>query len=102
MLSFSMDDFQLEVQMQIQHLRQGEKTVQEYVYVLYQLYTMLSDKSDRNKVIKLWEGFNSDIHEGSYTQHYHKEVNTWDEVVTMAESLELGLNEAKKERNCWE
>ncbi len=52
-----------------------------------------------NKVIKLWEGFNSDIQEGLYTQRYHKEVNSWAEVVTMAESLELGLNEAKQERS---
>ena len=49
-------------------------------------------------MIKLWEGFNSDIREGLYTQRYHKEVNNWDEVVTMAESLELGLNEAKREK----
>ena len=59
---------------------------------------MLGDESDRNKVIKLWEGFNTDLQEGLYTQRYHKEVNTWDEVVTMAESLELGLNKAKRER----
>lgn len=42
--------------------------MQEYVYALHQLYTMLGDESDRNKVIKLWEGFNSDICEGLLSQ----------------------------------
>lgn len=90
-------NFRSEVWMQICRLQQGEKTICEYVYELHQLYTMLGDESDRNKVIKLWEGFNADIREGLYTQRYHKEVDTWNEVVTMAESLELGLNEAKRE-----
>lgn len=90
-------NFRSDVQIQIWRLRQSDKTVREYIYSLHQLYMMLGDESEHNKVIKLWEGFNSDIREGLYTQRYHKEVNTWDEVVTMAESLELGPNEAKCE-----
>ena len=54
-------NFRSDVRMQIWRLRQGEKMVREYVYELHQLYTMLGDESDRNKVIKLWEGFNTDL-----------------------------------------
>jgi hypothetical protein len=78
---------------------QGNCRVRDYVHELIELFTLLGEDNERTQVIHLWDGLRANIREALLTQRYHKETSSWDEVVDMAEILEIAFEESSKERS---
>ena len=61
-------------------------------------YTLLGDETERNKVLKLWEGLNVELQQMISLQGIHPEVDTWAEVITKAEAAEISLDQKRHEQ----
>ncbi|KAK1221914.1 hypothetical protein PQX77_015261 [Marasmius sp. AFHP31] len=68
---------------------QNDRSVAEYVYELDNLYNLVGAFSKREKVIKLWDGFNSHIRRELHREKLNKEVHRWKRIVRAAEEIEL-------------
>jgi hypothetical protein len=78
---------------------QGNRKVRDFVYELIQMFTLLGEDNERTRVIHLWDGLRPHLREGLLTNRYHKETSSWDEVVEMAEILEIAAAETEKIRS---
>jgi hypothetical protein len=91
-------DFRSTLRERLFQCTQGNRRVRDYVHELIELFTLLGEDNERTQVIHLWDGLRANIREALLTQRYHKETSSWDEVVDMAEILEIASEEASKER----
>ncbi|KDR81054.1 hypothetical protein GALMADRAFT_207930 [Galerina marginata CBS 339.88] len=60
-------------------------------------YTQGSRTSHRTMARKLWEGLRLSIRQKLYDYDFSPEINTWDEIVYKAETIEVGELEANRE-----
>jgi hypothetical protein len=86
-------DFRSEQREKLARCFQNERTVKEYVHNLIELYNMIGEETDRNKVVKLWRGFRKEIKAGLFRADLHPEVSSWDQVVDKAETIEVAEQE---------
>ena len=90
-------NFRIAVLDRIAEFSQGNRTVRTYANGLESLYDLLGDESHRAMVRKLWQGLRLTIRTKLYDYEYSPEVNTWDEIVHKAETIEIGEQEATRE-----
>ncbi len=67
----------------------SERDVRIYSHELKGYYHMLGDKSDRSQVLCLWYGLRHNLWQELCVCFYDEEVNTWEEIVNMAEILDI-------------
>ncbi|KAF8890145.1 hypothetical protein BD779DRAFT_1469470 [Infundibulicybe gibba] len=60
---------------------------------------MIGRESERNKVIKLWDGFRPEIQGALYKERLNPETSSWKEVITTAEIIEISEEVSSKVRN---
>ena len=66
-------------------LVQGNKTILEYTHELEELFIMIGNISDRDKVLKYWNGVRRDIRSALWRDGLNPEVSTWDEILAQSE-----------------
>jgi len=81
----------------IAEYEQGSRTVRVYANGLENLYDLLGNESPRTMVRKLWQGLRLSIRQRLCDFEYSAEINTWDEIVHKAETIEIGEQEAARE-----
>ncbi|KAF8804895.1 hypothetical protein BYT27DRAFT_7243553 [Phlegmacium glaucopus] len=75
---------------------QNEKSVAEYTHELQELFNMIGDISEQDKVIKFWNGSRSMIQKGLWRDNLNPEISSWNEVVSQAEIIEISENVAER------
>ncbi|KAK0222119.1 hypothetical protein IW262DRAFT_1552778 [Armillaria fumosa] len=82
-------DYRAKVRRKIKQCFQGSRDVRTYSHELKGQYHMLGDESERTQVLRLWFGLRQDLREELKARYYDEEVNTWEEIVDMAEILDI-------------
>jgi len=68
------------------------QSVIEFVYELEELFNLIDNVLERNKVLKLWNGLHMELQHSLWRDRLHPEVLTWEEVVAQAETIEISRN----------
>ncbi|KZT17982.1 hypothetical protein NEOLEDRAFT_1050895, partial [Neolentinus lepideus HHB14362 ss-1] len=85
-------DFRDNLRMKIRRCHQDNRTVKEYVFELTELLNMIGTLSKRDKVVKLWGGFNKSIQAKLWDKEdLSPEHSSWETVIRNAERCEISL-----------
>ncbi|KAF7422285.1 hypothetical protein PC9H_010441 [Pleurotus ostreatus] len=76
-------------QKHLRNLYQNEKTVKEYVSELIELFSIIGQTLERDRVNKLWFGLRASIQQDLWRDRRNPETSSWDEVVSAAEVIEI-------------
>ncbi|KAG1784934.1 uncharacterized protein HD556DRAFT_1461102 [Suillus plorans] len=68
---------------------QNDKTVRDYIYELNELWNMIGDVDDRDRVSRLWTGLTAEIQRELWKKELNPEVSTFKEVQAAAEIIEI-------------
>ncbi|KAK7461817.1 hypothetical protein VKT23_008248 [Stygiomarasmius scandens] len=82
-------DYRSQQREKIKRCYQNSRSVSDYVYELETLYNLVGATSKREKVIKLWDGFNAPMRRELHRAKLNKEVHSWNRIVQEAELIEL-------------
>ena len=85
----------MQMHQSLAHFHQNNKTVAEYTHKLQELFNMIGDILEQDRVIKFWNGAQPIIQKGLWHDNLHPEISTWDEVVNQAEIIEISENVAE-------
>jgi hypothetical protein len=89
-------DFRMQMRRELARCHQNESTVSEYVHELQELFNMIGDIPDRDKVLKFWNSSRAIIQKGLWRDNLNPEISTWDQVVSQAEIIEISENVAER------
>jgi hypothetical protein len=90
-------DYRMQIRRSLARCHQNEKSVTEYTHELLELFNMIGDMSEQDKVIKFWNGSRAIIQKGLWRDNLNPEISTWGQVVTQAEIIEISENVAAGE-----
>jgi hypothetical protein len=68
---------------------QNDKPVRDYVYELNELWNMIGDVDERDRVTRLWTGLSSEIQRELWKKELNPEISTFKEVQAAAEIIEI-------------
>ncbi|KAG2099239.1 uncharacterized protein F5147DRAFT_777355 [Suillus discolor] len=68
---------------------QNDKSVRDYVYELNELWNMIGDVDDRDRVSRLWTGLSAEIQWELWKKELNPEVSTFKEVQAVAKIIEI-------------
>ena len=68
----------------------------EYTHELSELFNMIGDISEQDRVIKFWNGSRAIIQKGLWRDNLNPEISSWSQVVTQAEIIEISENVAER------
>ncbi|KAE9400303.1 hypothetical protein BT96DRAFT_772713, partial [Gymnopus androsaceus JB14] len=71
-------------QVRLRHCYQDDRSVSEY-----NLFTLVGGIGKHERVIRLWDGFNQNIHYELHHGKLNKEFHSWNEIVYKAELIEM-------------
>jgi hypothetical protein len=55
---------------------------------------MIGNIREEDKVLKLWKGFRAEVQQGLWRDKLNPDLNSWDEVLTQAERIEMSIKTA--------
>lgn len=88
-------DFRLSQREKLKRCYQRDRTVREFIHELELLFILVGHLSKREKVDKLWHGFNAYIQKELWRERLSPEAS-WEEVVEAAEIIEMAERAAQK------
>ena len=94
-------NFRLLQKKKLKYLRQGDRTIREYVYELEDLLMMAEIFSEEDQVGYLWDGFTLNIQAELWRKKLNPIVSKWDEILKEALFIETSLeviDRARKNR----
>ena len=86
----------MQIRRNLNRCHQNDKTVTEYVHELTELFNMIGDVSERDQVLKFWNGSRAVIQKGLWRDNLNPEVSSWSSVVAQAEIIEISENVADR------
>ena len=89
-------DYRMQIRRNLNHCHQNNKTVTEYVHELTELFNMIGDNSERDQVLKFWNGSRAIIQKGLWRDNLNPEVSSWSSVIAQAEIIEISENVADR------
>ena len=78
---------------------QDNRSVSAYVHELEELFNLIGMVSEREQVIKLWDGLCMSIQQSLWRDHYNPKISSWNEVVSQAEMIEIAENITSSRNN---
>ena len=89
-------DYRMQIRRNLNRCHQNDKTVTEFVHELTELFNMIGDVSERDQVLKFWNGSRAVIQKGLWRDNLNPEVSSWSSVVAQAEIIEISENVADR------
>ena len=89
-------DYRMQIRRDLARCYQNDKSVIEYTHELTELFNMIGDISERDQVLKFWNGVRPVIQKGLWRDNLNPEVSSWDSVVSQAEIIEISENVAER------
>ena len=75
---------------------QNERSIAEYTHELSELFNMVGNVPERDKVLKFWNGARLVIQKGLWRDNLNPEISSWDQVIAQAEIIEISENVAER------
>ena len=82
-------DFRIKQQEKLHRCYQNSLRVQDYVYGLNELWTMIGDMDERTCVHKLWFGLQQEIQQDLWHEKLNPEISSLEDVIAAAEVIEI-------------
>ncbi|KAG6823358.1 hypothetical protein H0H92_010484, partial [Tricholoma furcatifolium] len=82
-------DFRNRQRNKLKDFGQGRHTVKEYVAALRELFTLVGSTNQRDRIVKLFNGFRPSIQRDLYRKGLNPETSSWKRIVKKAEHAEL-------------
>ena len=89
-------DYRMQLRKNLARCHQNDKSVAEYTHELHELFNMIGDVPERDRVLKFWNGTRSSIQKGLWRDNLNPETSSWDRVVAQAEIIEISENVAER------
>ncbi len=89
-------DYRMQLRKTLARTHQNEKSVAEYTHELNELFNMIGDISERDQVLKFWNGSRSIIQKGLWRDNLNPETSSWARVIAQAEIIEISENVAER------
>ena len=85
----------MQLQKSLACCHQNNKSVAEYTHELHELFNIIGDVPERDRVLKLWNGVRPVIQKGLWHDSLNPKSSSWDKVVMQAEIIEISENVAE-------
>lgn len=69
-------DYRMQLRKKLSKCHQNEKTVAEYLHELHELFIMIGDVSERDRVLKFWNGLRPVIQKGLWRDNLNPETSS--------------------------
>ena len=89
-------DYRTQLRKNLNKSHQNDKSIAEYTHELHELFIMIGDVSERDRVLKFWNGVRPIIQKGLWRDNLNPETSSWDRVVAQAEIIEISENVAER------
>ena len=89
-------DYRMQLRKNLARCHQNDKSVSEYTHELHELFNMIGDIPERDRVLKFWNSARSTIQKGLWRDNLNPETSPWDLVVAQAEVIEISENVAER------
>ena len=89
-------DYRLQLRKNLARCHQNEKSVAEFTHELNELFNMIGDISERDMVLKFWNGSRPVIQKGLWRDNLNPETSSWVRVTAQAEIIEISENVAER------
>ena len=89
-------DYRMQLRKNLARCHQNDKSVSEYTHELHELFNMIGDIPERDRVLKFWNGARSTIQKGLWRDNLNPETSPWDLVIAQAEVIEISENVAER------
>ena len=86
----------MQLRKSLDRCHQNNKSITEYTHELHELFNMIGDIQERDRVLKFWNGVRPVIQKGLWHDSLNPETSSWDKVVTQAEIIEISENVAER------
>jgi hypothetical protein len=85
-------NYRTELRAKLKRCYQNDKTVRAYFYELSELWNMIGDIDERQRVERLWFGLKADIQRELWKKELNPEVSSFNQVLAAAEVIEISLS----------
>ena len=89
-------DYRMQLRKSLTRCHQNDKSVTEYTHELQELFNMIGDVPERDRVLKFWNGARPVIQKGLWRDNLNPETSSWDRVIAQAEIIEISENVADR------
>ena len=89
-------DYRMQLRRTLARCHQNDKSIAEYTYELQDLFDMIGDISERDQVLKFWNGVRPSIQKELWKNRLNLELSSWKNVVSQAEIIEIADNVAER------
>ena len=89
-------DYRMQMRKTLARCHQNERSIAEFTHELSELFNMIGDVPERDKVLKFWNGARPVIQKGLWRDNLNPEISSWDQVVAQAEIIEISENVAER------
>ena len=89
-------DYRMQLRRKLAKCHQNDKSVAEYIHELHELFNMIGNVSERDRVLKFWNGSRPIIQKGLWRDSLNPETSSWSEVIAQAEIIEISENVAER------
>ena len=87
-------DNRMQLRKSLTRCHQNDKSVTEYTHELQELFNMIGDVPERDRVLKFWNSSQPVIQKGLWQDNLNPETSSWDRVIAQAEIIEISENVA--------
>jgi hypothetical protein len=88
----------MEQQAKLSKCYQNNKTVREYIYELSELWNMIGDVEDHQKVTRFWTGLDATIQAELWKKELNPEMSSFHDVQNAAEIIEIAHSVPTRDR----
>ena len=89
-------DYRMQIRRTLARCHQNERSVSEYTHELHELFNMIGDISERDQVLKFWNGARTGIQKELWRNNLNPEISSWNQVTAQAEIIEIAENVADR------
>ena len=89
-------DYRMQIRRTLARCHQNERSVAEYTHELHELFNMIGDISERDQVLKFWNGARTGIQKELWRNNLNPEISSWNQVTAQAEIIEIAENVADR------
>ena len=86
----------MQIRRTLARCHQNERSISEYTHELHELFNMIGDISERDQVLKFWNGARTGIQKELWRNNLNPEISSWNQVTAQAEIIEIAENVADR------
>ena len=82
-------NYQMQMRWALARCHQNDKSISEYTHELQELFNMIGNIPEQDKVIKFWNGMWPVIQKGPWQDNFNPEISTLEDVVNQAKIIKI-------------